>query len=387
MSNRLRIVRQVVDWPMVFVMLLIGSIDLGAWANRGIDSFLPTWQGVLVCAARGIWALTPVLAAFLVLGARKWAGWVWLVGSPVVFLWTGQCVWKVSFGELGGRSTAFGIVLMALAIVPCAYWLVTSALRWPPVFAATPQSGKSKRFAIAFCALVVVLLTLASTAVLAAVPMFFGDCGGLPPFAKPRNRWHAAFVANDAFRFGTPPVRTMTPPWVFDHLAIARVREHFWGLPWWSRKFVLLVDDFSWHGETYFVDASRPDGILAQFLPVVVLNSCGRSNLLSHAELELRLLRDGQSKRGARVIGYVERGDGMNSEKVAAIKMTLSGPSGDTTRTSDAQGIFDFPGLPPGNYTLHPELPTPTRLQNSGSCFSSFQLAPGEIYQCDTYFK
>ncbi|HZS26558.1 MAG TPA: hypothetical protein VFB76_04965 [Candidatus Angelobacter sp.] len=46
------------------------------------------------------------------------------------------------------------------------------------------------------------------------------------------------------------------------------VEKQFWGLPWWDKKVILIALPLH-DGGIYFVDGTRMQGLLTQFLPVV----------------------------------------------------------------------------------------------------------------------
>jgi hypothetical protein len=166
---------------------------------------------------------------------------------------------------------------------------------------------------------------------------------------------------------------------LFKGFAIARVQEHFWGLPWWCQKYVLLWRPAQWKGETYFYDGGRPYGLVTHFLPIVSYNPCGPTSLVSDAEIDLRVLRDGPSQSSGRIFGHIYHPVDGPWQGVSGIKVTIIGPSGNIVTATDRKGLFDAPALPPGEYSVHFDPP----LMSYSGCSSQFKLAAGEVIQCD----
>jgi len=360
-------------------------VALGVWGTHEANQSLPTWGRIVGYALTGAWALAPIVSALLAFKTRRWVGWVWLLGVPPAYFSARRLLIAIPFEFVLGPKGAVLQLLLLLALG--AYWLVTSALKWPPVLApSTARSGRTA-FVIASSGALACALALIWTALITVQRDPVGDCGGMgPPSSKQRWPYQVLFIATDAVRFGSEPTSGLTEE-LLAWLAIARVQEHFWGLPWWDRKFVLLLRSPSWHGKPYLIEAIRPSGSIAAFLPVVRLLDCSRSDLVSRADIDLRVLKDGRSQTGARIIGYANWGVGETWQREAGIKVTIAGPTGTMMTTTDAKGIYDFPGLPPGTYSVHADLPPQSHLLHKYPCYSPFQLKREQIVECDVDYK
>lgn len=147
--------------------------------------------------------------------------------------------------------------------------------------------------------------------------------------------------------------------------AIGVVQEKFWGLSSWQPRLVLLTDFTYRKGETYFIDGSRGRGLVTRFLPIVAAGPCSRSKPIQDAIVDLRLLRGALSNDGTHLIGYVTKpkifvpGFARQTppEFAAGAKIAISGSNGTQTITTDASGVYQLDGLPPGDYTLRLEMP------------------------------
>lgn len=385
MLSILRIARKVLDWLIIAVMLLIGSLVFGCLGNKEIVhariASLPVWQQVLGYAlwlVFSLWFLCPLGAVLLGFKRRAWAGVVWLLGAMPAYISARVLFYVMNWRRSLGWFTPAILVLVAIGL----YWLVTAAFKWPPALARPTQPSIRRKLAFVCGAAFICALGFMWMALIAAIPFYIGDCANGPPFTKQSAPYQTMFIATDAVAFVSV---SASPGWSRSFLAnfaIAQVQEHFWGLPWWDRKFVFLVRPYSWHGEPYLLDANRPSGLLSRFLPIVTIRQCGRSRPLADADIDVRVLKDGKSRLGARVIGRISRESGEFRLKQAGIRVAITGPGGSVVGTTDAKGVYDFPGLSPGSYTIHADLPPKARIDFSG-CREPFELEHDEIIECD----
>jgi hypothetical protein len=211
----------------------------------------------------------------------------------------------------------------------------------------------SLRRKIVLAAVLVCLLGFAAIVALVVFTVHSGipsvDCGESAPFAEPRYPGHAVFVAKVLYSTGgdwRPPERYT--PW-----AIAVVQHRYWGLPWWTPNVVLIGHGYLKNGEQYFVDGNRATYRISKFLPYIDFRCGNRTRPLKEADLDLRVLREGPPNSSARIIGPAYRRDETGRLKLAAgIGVEAMGPAGTVASVSDQQGIYDFTGLPPGQYTI-----------------------------------
>jgi hypothetical protein len=159
-------------------------------------------------------------------------------------------------------------------------------------------------------------------------------------------------------------------------LTFAIVQQHFWGLPWWDHKIVLIGLPLQ-SAESFFIDGTRMHGILTQFLPVVEVTPCNRGKLLEDAKVDLRILRDGPPHEGVRIIGQVEH---FNRKNVPGLQVTIASPAVTTTVVTDQNGIYDLSGLPPGHYAITANA-KPVRVGRN-RCDSYEGVKSGEVWGC-----
>ncbi len=160
--------------------------------------------------------------------------------------------------------------------------------------------------------------------------------------------------------------------------ALVRVQEHLAG--WRPPRLIFLTRGAFRSGEDYFIDGRRPRGVLTRILPLVEVDCSPRSDFLSDAGVSLRLLKSGFPKNDVRIIGRVDRWLKATSQPYAqherllvrGAQVVVSGPGGVIVATTDEEGVYDVPGLPPGTYNAH--------LQSGGSSQDAHALSNGS---CD----
>ncbi len=137
-------------------------------------------------------------------------------------------------------------------------------------------------------------------------------------------------------------------------------RTVFGGLRLRERHIVvLLLGDFK-SGEQYFIEGMHFPGLLTRFSPFVTLVPCGHSSVLRDS-IEIRLLHDGLPRGRVRTIGRVRSFLDRSGLGVPNIKVAIKGPGGSATTRTDARGIYDCSGLPPGRYRIGIAPPNPTQ--------------------------
>jgi len=237
------------------------------------------------------------------------------------------------------------VLVFALASLPLAlpgtFWLVTSRAGWPRVL--SPRflpDRRSRAFAgillFACCTLVGLLMAFYAPE--------FGSAG-YPTLSVQRFPDHAVFTASLAFAGGTH----LDPR--FGTWSVMRVRQKFWGIPWWAHNSV-IVRGFRVEKGEYFVDARRSQGLLTHFLPMVDLYPCCHTGPIGRAVADLRALQDGPLKSGVRIIGTVYRDMYVTSEPARNVEVIVTGPKGSISTTTDQQRVYDLAGLPEGNYSV-----------------------------------
>jgi hypothetical protein len=268
-----------------------------------------------------------------------------------------------------------------------AFWVGTDKLGWPTLTVKGPRSLPG-RLALASlgCALVAILVFCGTLAVSANNSQPWDpDCGERQLFARPLNSEHAAFAAR-AIRVGH--VTKISGRWA-GNWAIGLVQERFWGLPWWSPSLVFLTTHVFWEGETYFIDGERDSRLVNRFLPIVEAGPCTHTASVAEAGIELRVLREGPSPGGVRILGRVEdhlhqkellmettpvpdwcrmtKAEILASQEqrrysvlsehrqevyLPGARIRVAGSSASVIVTADHDGVFEAAGLPPDDYKL-----------------------------------
>jgi hypothetical protein len=256
------------------------------------------------------------------------------------------------------------------------FWLGTHKLGWPSLLPPQSLTARGRVLKILTICLVVFCLDICLTFALSALgsSLNSGDCMGTALFTQPRSKNHAVFTARVIFAGRSlhellpgSDFRTMgAPDKNIGDWAIGAVQEKFWGLPSWWPHLVLLTDYVYWKGSTYFIDGSRENGFLTRMLPIVGARvNCGRSRLAQDAIVDLRAIREGPPTSGTRLIGYVRKPEIFSSIFKVPVpysfqpgaRITVAGPLGTKTITTDESGIYQVDGLPAGDYTVELSVP------------------------------
>jgi hypothetical protein len=326
------------------------------------------FESPLPLTAIGLTALffAPFLVLLLVLRHRKLGIVLFVSSACLVWILLAMSYWgKVLVPKLAECSVPFAV---------CgSFWLTTGKLAWPPLLAPRPRTLVRRVAAIATSCLLVLCLDVAATLALSALhsSLFSGGCREKPPFTHPLSPYHAVFTARAIFvgrsinaLVNRGGVFLTFPPRVRDRRvgdwAIGVVQERFWGLPSWSR-LVLLTNYIYWQGETYFMDGSRAHGLLAHMLPIVEGGiSCSRTRPEQNAIVDLTVLRKPPPTNGGRIVGFVRKPEVFVGGLVPPApphpytnaRITVTGPTGTTTVTTDQRGVYELDDVPPGHYTL-----------------------------------
>ena len=325
------------DWIPVFRQLLIPIICLAA---SYVAVRYRNWRAFLFHAAvalLGIW-----LAYWSVLGSPE--NWRRYQG--------------VAFPGVASSLPDPLLPAIGLLIVPGAFWYVTGRSGWPTLI--------SKRISLTRVSAVLACLLLATVAGAVALDfriIWSGECHySQQPFTTRLGPQQAVFTARilGARKLWGPDESQWSPGWR-RYWLLASVQKQFWGLPWWDRKLVILLISARASGappprdDIDFVDGRRLPGSLTRFLPIYE-TFCTRTGPLADSEIDLRVLRDGPPQNGVRILGRTTHmaGDYPNYrwETVPSEKVLIRGPAGVTILESDANGVYDVTGLPPGNYEV-----------------------------------
>ncbi len=245
---------------------------------------------------------------------------------------------------LFGRGIFLTAAIFSGAIlVPLFFWRWASRGNWPPLLAKSlsrrPRLAASLGSAL-FCVLLVVAFFWSL-----GLPFWdpIADCGGRPLLEERGVPYGIDFTAR--IIFVGPRTFQGWSLW-----SIARIEERFSGLQWWAPDFIIHQGFFKPgdRSKRYFVEGTRTWTALTRFLPVIQRVDCGRTGPLDLAGVEVRMLRDGPPKFGARLIGHVCKFEHFSRRPINGAELSIEGPSGTTVSTTDAQGIYDANSLTPG---------------------------------------
>jgi hypothetical protein len=254
---------------------------------------------------------------------------------------------------------SYVVFTFLLLVLPGLFWFATVRRNWLPV-GPTAIIGQ---YRIAAIAIVIAGVVVSIAAILMDLHIHdWAECHFLvPPFSRQQSPEQVVFngrVIKTGLIWPSRLSVEQQPTILRKYWAVTIVDKHFWGLPWWDHEIVIVTllqrspGDFLRPGETYFIDARHRPGSLTRVLPVFE-TSCSRTARLEDAELDLRVLRDGNPQNGVRIIGRTVRGTfDHRSEPLPRTRVLINGPAGQIIATSDQDGIYDVSGLPPGEYAI-----------------------------------
>ena len=329
--------RRLVSWLVVLLGILLGMLVIAVVGGTSVG--VHASFAIFVAVAAGC---VPVLTSLIALRNPRRAAWIDLCVSPITPFLALLFPW-----EFGSVLVATAVFLGALA-VPGFFWLLTSRHNWPRLL-RPPRSLQGARFnAVLGTGLFCVLVIVAAFSSL-FLPWWppVGDCSGRPLLTEQGVPANTDFTAR--ILFVGPRSFRGSSLW-----SIARVEQRFGSLPAWPSNLVILRGCFNPvdKDEHYFVEGRHSGAAISRFLPVIVPVACGRTAPLEDAAVALRCLRDGLPRSGGRLIGMVRRGLRESNRPAAGVEVRITGPTGSSIFVTDAQGIYDVTGLPPGEYAI-----------------------------------
>lgn len=361
------LIKKVLTWLVFVVGLIAATVGLamaGAFPVPPQDSYID-WAVTVQVILLG---LVPLTASLLAVRERRTAAIVYLIGALVAAIY-GICEWFSRPSWL--QRTASWAAADAILFSVLGIFLFSMHRRgWPPLWDSTQPSWKRKIAGVLVGCLMLTLITFGSFR-LGIVRGSAFDCGESPPFARPRRPDQAVFTARLVIVEGWP-ARLLN----VKRLPFAIVQKHFWGLPFWDHKIVLVGLPLQDAGP-FFIDGTRMHGLFTQFLPVVEIVRCNRSRLLKDAKVDLRVLSDGPPRKGVRIIGKVMH---YNAKDSPGIQVTIASAGITTAVTTDQDGIYDLSGLPAGHYAVTANA-KPIRVGRN-RCESYEDLKSGEVWGC-----
>lgn len=369
-------IQKIFSWLVFIAGLFVSIFGLGELGARHKPRFDEYWTEWIITIAIGVFGFAPLAASLKGLKNRRVAGFIY-AGGALALVFCALWIWFSRIDYL----KVFAVLAIAVAVLFAAlssFWLLTARRNWPPLLLPAPCSWKR--------IMAMVLVGIGMFVIIVAVSVCVGipggsgiDCGPSQPFASPHRPGNAVFIARAVVVRGWP-ARLIN----VKELPFGIVEKQFWGLPWWDERIVLIALPLH-EGEVYFVDGTRMQGLLTQFLPVVEVIHCNRTNLLKYATVDLRVLHDGPPRDGARIIGEVRRD--RQWEKAVGVKVLISGPHGIIETETDKEGIYDVTGLPAGPYSIVAD-GKPRRLgRNRCQTHADADLKSGDIWGCELFIE
>lgn len=212
-------------------------------------------------------------------------------------------------------------------------------------------------------------------------------CGTPQPFVRPASPRQVVFTAHLLYVGRTDPKYAMRGGHRFGPWAVAYVKHRYWGLPWWNSVIVVLAPGWFQQGGDYFVDGKGWSDDYSRYLPLVYTGPCNRTELLSDAVVDLRILSQGPRQDEARIIGRTYRRKpgselGRGYEPAPGMRVEINGPTGLVSLTSDADAVYEITGLPGGHYSIRIDHPD-GRDKEEGT--NDRSLPAGDVWGRDLY--
>jgi hypothetical protein len=362
------LIKKVLTWLVFLVGLTAATLGLAMFGACPVPPYA-SYMDWAVTAQVLFMGLVPLMASLMAVRKRRTAAMVYLSGALFavicgVWEWFSRLYW---LQNAASWAAAASILFAVLGI-----FLFSMHRRgWPPLWDSRQPSWKRRIAGALVGCLMLTLISLGAFRL--GIPGDSAiDCGEPPPFAQPRRPDQAVFTARLVVIKGWP-ARLLN----VKLLPFAIVQEHFWGLPPWDLRIVLVSLPLEAE-ELYFFDGTRMHGFLTQFLPVVEIIPCNRTRSLKDAKVDLRVLRDGPPRNGVRIIGQVMH---YNGKDAPGIQVTISGPAGATAVMTDQDGIYDLSGIPPGHYAINANA-KPIRIGRNRCELVYEDLKAGEIWGC-----
>lgn len=327
----------IVGWLMVLESVLLGMLVIAVVG--GTAAGVRTYVAVLTCVVAG---LIPVISGLTATCNPRVAARMNLCVVPLTPFLVVLFSWKFG-GILESISVFSGAIL-----IPGCFWYAAARHRWPlPLSSSFFSSHRAAAISLALglsCLLQAVVFVWSL-----GLPWWFpiGDCGWRPVLDEQGHPFGIDFTAK--ILFVGPRTYHGLSLW-----SVARVEERFSGSSsGWPLKIVILRGTFKPTdvSDQYFVEGMQSVGALTRFLPVIERMDCGRTGTQEQAAAALRILRDGPPKTGVRLIGRVYA-DMAERRPVSGVAVSIEGSSKSTVSTTDAEGIYDESGLPPGQYKV-----------------------------------
>jgi hypothetical protein len=345
-----RALQKVVSWVVVASGIGVGVFICSFAGARSIWG----WEDLLRCLAVLLCGMVSIVSAFWAMRSRKRAArWYLFAAIPAFFSWLAQGHSYTMLQDTAQGATLVGVLL----VTPGLFWLVTHKFRWPELLGHTVFS-RLLLTALAVATAGIVFCETLAVMLRSNIPIP-GRCDSTSVITSPLDSDHTMFLAHPLFP-SHPPETVLdyyNPDYYNPFPGVLVVDHEYWGLPWWNHWIVAAPLPRVFGNGQFLVEAERHDGLLSRLIPIPVYlprGGCGQSGTVPHVQAQLRILREGKPKSGARIIGEVEGidSDMRFSGEVAGAEVVISGPEGDTHAITDESGVYDVNGLPPGRYRV-----------------------------------
>jgi hypothetical protein len=379
MSRILFLAKATLVWAAIVLEMLVGVIALAVLERRwGYPSSTSEWFFV---ASAGLFGLVSVIASVTATRNPKRAGLVLLFATPVG--------WLATF-LVGLERLRYGMILwyvllwysllstLIFLVLPALFWFEMDRLKWAPMVLQGEARSRNQKIvrSLRTVTMTLILVLVASVVLDILIPPFNLDCNKRSSISRfaPGN---VIFVGKVVGTLG--PCKNYAGRH-FCNGAIALVNERFSGV---TSRFELLTEGFFEDGQTYLIDGIRSDGPLTRFIPLVRFRPCNDTARIEDSAVNLRVLREGIPTTDVRIIGEVTRYDGRKRQAAPGIDVTIDGPFGITSVSTDRGGIYDFNHLPPGRYQIY--LEKSDSVSSYGHCGSGQDLKSGDTGGCTLF--
>jgi hypothetical protein len=376
-----------VSWLVTIQAILISLFAIALLSGSWVEPGYPTFIRIAVIVLGGF---LPIVLSLIALHDPRTAARFGLPLAVLTFIPLFATVggsYSVLMGGFGFWEVPLALSLFIL-VIPAIFWKILASLAWPLSLNRSLRSSLAHhRFSCALTLLGVLLMVAISSLSVTPWNAPIGDCGGrslLDERGVPRG---VDFTAKIIFVGPKTPYGILRGRSLW---SVARVQERF-GQRFDIPRYVILRGVFA-AADTfreYFVESTvGSNTILGDLFPVVEPLECGRTALLQDAGAWIRVLRQGAPKGGSWLIGRVYIGvsyDHHGRKPAPGTYVSLEGANGTIVSVADADGVYDFTGLPSGTYTLRATVTT-----SDGRAFSDvqpFRLKEAEVRDWDLYAR
>jgi hypothetical protein len=379
---------------LVTIVCIYWLSYLGVQPGPSFEAPLRGWLSTVALSLVGI---VPLVGVAISLRSMKSAAFlcffvlfllvVWLAGLRLAQAGFPPELQRPSVGmpAVKGDDCSFMCLLLLL---PGMFWLAAGKLGWH-----SPQVGPFSLKLKAAAVTIVILAVMFGVVIMDAYSAESSECHFIPqPFVRQQLSGQSVFTGHLIWTHLVWPSSLITrqqPELFRKYLAIAVVEDKFWGLPKLNRLVLLTYlergqDHYYEVGRSYFVDGRRASGAIARFLPMFNV-FCTRTKLLTDAQVDLRVIRDGPPRDSIRILGETMRASSdYRLQPVSGVTVVIDGP-GRTIVKSDKYGVYDAPGLPPGIYQIGLQLEDDEIVWQHPMCIAHGDEQPiraGDVRDC-----